>query len=195
MKVQHVYTSSEILSQIRLGNEEKVLSSLYEDIFPIVKKYVVARGGRKDDAWDVFQESMMILCQKIMTNEFNESASVHGFVVSVAQHKWIDKIRKDRKLIFSDDVPEYSFENENELNKIVDLERSEQISTLFANLGDSCKELMTAIYFQFRSMKEIAIENGYSNDNSVKSQHYKCKQKLLKLINGKEDSLKSLLNE
>ncbi|MCG8699257.1 MAG: hypothetical protein MI922_14475, partial [Bacteroidales bacterium] len=59
-------------------------------------------------------------------------------------------------------------------------------------LGEKCFELLKMSVFYKASSNEICQEMGFATENSVKTQKYKCKQKLFKILENNY-SLKEIL--
>ena len=55
---------------------------------------------------------------------------------------------------------------------------------------EKCRKILLYVIYEKLNMKEISERMGYNNENVAKSNHYRCKQYLSKMV--KED--KELLN-
>ncbi len=51
-----------------------------------------------------------------------------------------------------------------------------------SKIGEPCKSLLDAYYFQKKSMLDIATDFGYTNADNAKTQKYKCLMRLKKLF-------------
>ncbi len=49
-------------------------------------------------------------------------------------------------------------------------------------IGEPCKSLLEAYYFQKKNMPEIAVAFGYTNADNAKTQKYKCLVRLKKIF-------------
>ena len=86
------------------------------------------------------------------------------------------------KLKFSFPKPTQSQTKQNE----------ESIKKIISLLGEKCYELLKLSVFYKASSIEICNELGFATENSVKTQKYKCKQKLFKILES-DYSLKEVL--
>ncbi len=180
------YNDKEIITLIKSGNREKAIASLYQTYYPKVKKFVSSRNGSSDDAKDIFQEVILQLYLKITDSRLlEEGINIGGFIIQSAQNKWVDKIRKDKRLEFTEDVVNVSNTksalDNNNLTALLNKERTLVIDKILSSIGDKCKELLRLSIFYNLSMKEIAEKLGFSSEDSAKTQHYKCKLKLIQL--------------
>ncbi|MBO9561244.1 MAG: hypothetical protein J7621_00665 [Niastella sp.] len=57
-----------IIDLIRSGSNSKVLAALYRH-FPMMQKMVRTHGGSRQDAEDIFQEALIILCMQVRTKD------------------------------------------------------------------------------------------------------------------------------
>lgn len=51
-------------------NERRVMSSLYIEVFPKVKSYIIQNNGDEDQAKDIFQEAFLVAWQKVKNGDF-----------------------------------------------------------------------------------------------------------------------------
>jgi DNA-directed RNA polymerase specialized sigma subunit len=56
------------------------------------------------------------------------------------------------------------------------------MESALSKLGEPCKSLIEAYYFQKKNMQEIAANFGYTNADNAKTQKYKCLMRLKKLF-------------
>ena len=162
-------TDEKIIEWIRLGKHDKAFVKLYKG-YPAVEKLVKSKGGTKEDARDVFQEALIILCRKIKNDEFHLSAQLSTYLYSVCRFVWKDELqkRKVRKIDVSDlEKPEEDAHLKRE-------EKFEQAEKALSKLGEKCRELLKMFYLRTQSMKNIAAKLGYSSEKSAKTQKYKC---------------------
>ena len=58
----------------------------------------------------------------------------------------------------------------------------ELMKKALVKLGEPCKSLLEAFYFQQQNMDIIARQFGYTNANNAKTQKYKCLVRLKKIF-------------
>lgn len=181
-----------ILSAIETGKDEQVLNLLYKKIYPKIRNYVVKNSGSNDEAMDVFQESVIIFYQQVKLNKFDTGHDIDAFIYTVSRNLWINTVRKNNrqaKLTEQDyDTPSG---DENYYEK-VDMEK-ELAKEVFDKLGGKCREILELVIFGNYSMNEVADMLGFSSRHSAKTQHYKCRQKLLGFIDKNPQLLKKLI--
>ncbi|MBR9859829.1 sigma-70 family RNA polymerase sigma factor [bacterium] len=164
--------TQEIVEQIRQGNHKK-LKKLYK-YFPVVKKWLISRGCDKELARDIFQETLIVFCEKCRDEDFVMTSSVDTYLFSVSKFLYYNHARKaqreqaqdlnDLEIAASNDVDEWK-EYESKLNIA---ERA------FRELGEKCKQLLEMFYLHKKSMKEIASKLELRNEKVAKAQKYRC---------------------
>lgn len=177
-----------IIESIRLGNEDKALTFLYGKPLGKVRKYILSNSGSLDDAYDIFQDAVLILFYKVKTGQYSEHADLEGFLYTVARNLWIDRMRREKR--FQNHISQIShYETDwgDQLKDLLDREKSEAFQKVFEKLGENCKKLLQFAVFEKLSMRQISEKMGYANENVAKSNHYRCKQYLGKLV--KENSV------
>lgn len=187
------FSDSEILDAVQdsAGKYQKVLEYLYHQVLPKVENYVLKNSGNKDDAFDAFQDAMLAFCKYVRLNKFNKDYSVSGFIYSVAKNIWINKARKNKKLVLTEitEMSENEPDSQNPLNYLITDERKKEIKKMFDMLGEKCRKLLRMSIYQEMSGKEICKKLGFASENGVKTQKYKCKKKLLQIMKQQNTSL------
>lgn len=174
----------EIIECLETGNNSKVLEYLYKGIFPKIKSYVISNSGTEDDALDIFQDSVVILCKQINARKFNKQHEVAAFLFSVGRNLWINKAKRNKKITVFPENYEID-ENENFSDLIITKEKRKILNEIIEKLGKKCFELLQYSIFHKAKPDEIIEKMGFSTVNAVKTQKYKCKKKLEQILEEK----------
>src|SRR5215216_5678904 len=83
---------------------EQFFMELYEETFPHVAKFVAHRGGSFQDAKDIFQDSLVILYEKIVREKDSIRVPHEFYLVGIAKHLWIRKFKDDYIKIGLDEI-------------------------------------------------------------------------------------------
>jgi len=168
----------QIPSLIQQGKAQEVISFLYKQVFPNVKRHIISNRGTKDDALDAFQEAVLSLYTKVMENKFDgEKYKVFGFLYRSSLNHWIDKLRKDKRMEFQGEMMEY--ETEEPIEAAIRPEEENYLRTVFAGIGEKCIELLTCTIFYNMLMEDVAIRLQYASVAAARMQQQRCKQKLI----------------
>ncbi len=177
-----VPTDSEIILGI-LNNSQDILEKLYKGYFPMILQLVLTNSGDEDDAKDVFQESIIVLYNKVKRGNFELNSKLKTFIYSVCRRIWLKKLstksRSAGRIEDFEDVVQVEDDleqREEQDNKFKQMEQS------LSNLGEPCKTIIEDFYIRNKTMQDICEKFGYTNADNAKNQKYKCLQRLKKLF-------------
>lgn len=173
---------SEVILGI-LNGSKGVLDEIYKAYFPMILQLVVMNNGSDDDAKDVFQESVIVLYNKVKKGDFVLNSKLKTFIYSICRRLWLKRLsQKSRNagnitdfeevLVVDDDIEQYE-------------ERDKQfvlMESALGRLGEPCKTIIEDFYINNKSMQDICEKFGYTNADNAKNQKYKCLQRLKKLF-------------
>ena len=164
--------------------EREQYKNWYHLYYPMVRKLVLDNGGTKEDAEEIFQETLIGYFEKTRSSDFTLTSKPSTFIYAIALNKWRDysrmkksgksaSISNDLDLYTDLEVKEYDHEKDSiiaGLKKCID------------SLSATHKKIVISFYYLKQSMKDIAEKFGFENDKSVKSQSWKAVQLLKKCI-------------
>jgi len=164
----------EILQQIRSGKNDNALGSLYRHL-PAISRMIRDNGGTRQQAEDIFQESLIIFCRKAQDKTFTLSAGIYPYLYSVCRFLLKDELRKQQRsnsgacVAEPEDTVDYAV-----IATIEEEARYRLAEKIVTELGDRCRELLLLFYNGNMRLKEIAERMGYSSEQTAKNQKYKC---------------------
>ncbi len=177
-----VPTDSEVILGI-LNGSKGILEVVYKAYFPMILQLIVMNNGTEDDAKDIFQESVIVLYDKVKSGNFELNSKLKTFIYSVCRRLWLKRLSQLSRNAGS--VKDY----EEVLPVEQDLERHEekdlqfkQMEKALIHLGEPCKTIIEDFYINNKSMQDICAKFGYTNADNAKNQKYKCLQRLKKLF-------------
>ena len=149
----------------------------------MVQTMVIANAGSKDDAADLFQETVIVLFEKVKKGNFELTSQLKTFIYSVARRLWLKKLQQQQRFTKQADDLEDIIPVEDEVEQREKLQNDFTLmEASMAKVGEPCKSLLEAYYLQKKHMNEIAQEFGYTNADNAKTQKYKCLVRLKKLF-------------
>ena len=175
----------EIISLIKQGQDKLVIEHLYTTIFPKVKKYIRTHHGNIEDAADVFQEVISTFYRQVISNTYNETYTVYGYLYKMSINRWFNLLRKTNRVDLIDAFEGTHYELSEENQAFTTSKTNEQknlLQTFFSNLGDRCLELLQYSIFQSLLLEDIALRMGIVNADAANIQLFRCKQQLLKTL-------------
>ena len=173
-------TNEIILSLLREGDHERAFKALYKH-FPKVRKHIVANSGSRAEAHDIFQEALVILFNKVNSDELKAGVDPFGFVHTTCKFLWSNRLKKKkvRQKNDSTDVGDLHYQDEVE-EAIQKEQKFKIIEDALETLGAKCKKILELFYFKSLSMESIAKKIGFATVKSAKVQKYKCMERARK---------------
>jgi RNA polymerase sigma factor (sigma-70 family) len=163
----------EIIEHLKGNRNDKVLIVLYKNL-PVIKKMITTNGGNSEDAEDIFQEALVVLCMNVKKTDFILTSKLSTYMYSICRFMWKDELKRRNKMVFSYTDTIKDTIDENALTAIQQEEQLKIAESVVKLLGDRCKELLELFYSGKMKLKEIAEKMGYSSENTAKNQKYKC---------------------
>ncbi len=174
-----------ILALIREQKDKQVISHLYRELLPTVQNFIRKNNGIVDDAHDVFQDAILHFYRQVANNSFNsEKYTVYGYIYKLAIYRWINKINKDKKMIFNTEISselarELTFSQVNEGSE----NQSQNLITQFVSyIGARCVELMTYRIYSNLMFEDITLRMGFNSDAATKMHFKRCREKMVAAI-------------
>lgn len=183
-----------LIDEILSGKDERALEVLYNELYPKIKSLIINNGGDHEEAQDIFQDAVVILYNQIKQQKFDQQYHIAGFIYTVSRNLWINRIKRKKK---NTDIPEdeQSIPLEgNAMDQMLSEEREKHIDQVLSKLGPKCKDLLIYSIFYGLSMREISKIMEFNSEDVAKTKNYKCKQKLLKILERNPDLKKLLFN-
>lgn len=179
----------EIAGLIREGKDKEVIPLLYKAVFPKVRSYIVSRKGVSDDASDAFQDALLYFYSQVIGKTYNEEKyRVYGYLFRLSLNRWINKIKKDKRITLMDDMQGQDFDLiPNEHFHAIELVSNDEnlLRTLFSSLGEKCIEILNYTIYYNLMMEDIVTRMGLASEGAVKMQLKRCKEKLMKEVEDK----------
>ena len=169
-------TERQLIDAIQSGDRE-ALRRLYDRF----SRYAMAIGRRyvveREDALDVVQDSFVNILSNIGSFEYRGEGSLKAWVARIVTNQAIDWVESHEEIIFTDEIPDETDENE------LDVEEAppEIMSRLIRQLPVGCRTVLNLHVFGELTHKDIAHKLGISEKTSA-SQFAHAKQLLADLI-------------
>jgi DNA-directed RNA polymerase specialized sigma24 family protein len=170
------------VKEIHTLSREQLFLDLYQKAFPAVARFIHKMGGTLDETKDIFQDSLVIYCEKKADEGFSPQTNEVAYIVGIAKHLWYKKHKENRSPLSLELVSEQKIKTEEE-PKI-----SNEIFRYIEASGKKCLDLLTSFYYDKLKMKEIADRFGFSGERSATAQKFKCLEKVRNAV--RERSLK-----
>ena len=189
---------SKILELIRSGKDKEVMPYLYKKVLPSVKSFISKNKGDKEDAYDAFHDALMLFYEQVIRGTFDPKYKVIGYLYRISIYRWINKLQKDKGLVFAEDLPENTVEEKwfdyDWQGKEVEKEDN-LLKAFFSKMGDKCVELLTYTIYTDMLMEDIVARMNFVSVAAARMQQTRCKQKLMEEMEKDPELLKMLKGE
>jgi len=147
-------------------------------------------GLTTDDALDVFQVSVVILYDNVISGKLIQLTSgIQTYLNGIARNKALELTRKRKNTVSATSLQVMAIYVHEENEKLILEEQLSAAQIALEMLGDPCRSLLQLYYYQNLNMEDITTLLGYKNTDTTKNQKYKCLKRLQNLYS--EHILKS----
>jgi RNA polymerase sigma factor (sigma-70 family) len=180
-------SDEDIVAHLRAG-EEHYLNKVYDKCKNNAIGFLRQNGADIDTAEDIFQDAVIVFYENIRNNSFEQKSAIQTYLNSVCRFRWLNTIRDKKEFIANTD---FNFD-ENIRDSFEEYEpaKEERISKIEIELinlkakGGKCYDILYAYFYENKSMKNIAEQFEYTNDDNAKSQKAKCQKQLKEMVHG-----------
>lgn len=173
-------TDQEIIQNLKSNHRDTGLKILYKE-FPKIKTYILSNGGTQEMAQEIFNDSLLLLIEKVEAPDFKLNAKLTTFLYGINKFLYMNALRKAKKdtsVSWKEGVDlnaeDLSYDEEKE-------EKLKAIDRILDTITEKCRQLFELFYFKKESMQTIAEKLKFSSVNSAKTQKYKCLEKAIVL--------------
>ena len=153
---------------------------LYAFYYPPVRNFILKNSGTTEDADDVFQETILVLLDKIPKDYFTLTSSLKTFIFAISSNLWLKRLRDSSRMVKTElDVYEKYLSDYEEGEPDTDLKKN-KMQTAFKRLTLKCRTLLHAIFYEEKNIDVVTKEFGYTNTHNAQNQKYKCLEKARK---------------
>jgi RNA polymerase sigma factor (sigma-70 family) len=140
--------------------------------------------GSRQDAEDIFQESIVAFIQLVQQNRFRGDASIKTFLFAINKNTWLNELKRRGRAGVRDARFETAKETVDEgiSQYIAGREARTHVIVVMDKLGEGCKKILLAFYYENLSMKEILTTMNYENDQVLRNKKHKCLKQLEQLL-------------
>lgn len=187
-KPQETLNDSKVKTIIK--KQEFYDSSVYKKTYFFVKQYILKNSGNFYDFEDILQDGFCIFLRKVQSKSFILSTKPEYYIYRICVKLWLKELEKRRraKIFLHDGTKDSGMMCPNEQ----DFLRKERLLRIIENnikhLPEKCQQ-----FFQFKkeglTLDQIARKMGFKNQHVSKDKGFRCKKRLLELIEEDEDFL------
>ncbi|MEM7512986.1 MAG: sigma-70 family RNA polymerase sigma factor [Bacteroidota bacterium] len=176
--------SKEQRLQERLRKDDKqALKEVYLTYKGDFWAFFTSRNVPEVDLEDIYHEAVVAMYQNFVLKQLKlEKASLKSYLIAIGKNKVLTKYKEERRITLMESVAEVSEEVEEIDFDLGPDNQRRQLANAYQQMGDKCRELLKLFYYRGFSIREIVVETGYKDENTVKSYKSRCLKKLKKTI-------------
>ena len=195
MEVFKNYNDDQLLLLIRNEtNIDDAIKYLYKQYFTGLSIYVQQYDGNKQDAEDIFQETIVAFIELVHQNKFRGDASIKTLLFAINKNTWLNELKRRSRAGLREEKFEIARDNIDEgiETYIAGREARKKVLDILDKTGEGCKKILLAFYYENLSMKEIATMTNYENEQVLRNKKYKCLKHLEQLLTADPTLAKTL---
>lgn len=177
---------NEVLMRLK-ARDKAIIELIYKCLFPSLNHWISLNSGTREDAEDVFHDSLLCVMKKLDGQMINLTCDFSTYFIAICRKKWFQILYKRKRLM------SLSSENLqtplNERDESTDINDSESIEDQkyhafieALNELDTMSQAVMEASLSGKSNKEIALEMGFINPQAVADKKKNCKKKLIRII-------------
>ena len=149
-----------------------------------LQNYVGKWSGQHEDIRDLVQDAFLIMLKKIRFGGYNEGSLLH-FWTGIAKGLLRNKVRRDSRTdLVEDNAVFEQVDLQSPESWMLAKEQHARVHSVLDMLGERCKKVLL-LWAGGYSMVEIASEAGLSSEAMARKTKFKCKKKLVELVDQK----------
>ncbi len=148
------------------------MKHIYSNCLPLARGWLLKKGCKEENIKDFFQESMLILVQKVNQGKFELRSKLCTFLIEVSKRIFFKKIRDEPKF----QEPGVYEKEEVEFPDFEEPKKSlvEFVEVLLENTSEKCQALIIARFWKKQKWEDCYEELGYSSAASARQQFSVC---------------------
>ncbi|MEO1433971.1 MAG: sigma-70 family RNA polymerase sigma factor [Bacteroidota bacterium] len=157
------------------GKRNLASKALYKASFSSIRNYVYQNSGDDQDAFDLFQDTMITLIRRL-ERPLQLTCKLHFFFLAIARRLWLKELRDRGKKPSVN--PELELQEASVLEEMINQERKEKVRTALKSLKIDCQRvIMYFVYYEW-DMETIADTMNYANRQVARNKKCACMKKL-----------------
>lgn len=167
------------------NNNQRGICAFYEKFENKFKDSISRKFGIYDVSLlaEVYQDAVIRMWENIQRDKITEEtlSSIEGYLYGIGKNVMLEKFRDNKNIIDDDQIVSLPCSDDSFLDDELD-ERQKEIREVVYKMGKPCAPLLLKFYWDAQSWESIALDLGYANANSAKTQKNKCMNKIKSIL-------------
>lgn len=172
----------ERLKQERVSDE--AIAFLYRNYYGLLSNYTRQNQGSEQDAEDIFQEVIVNFIEIVKKDKFNGESSIKTFLYTLNKFTWLNEFkRRNRASLREEKYGDGADKEDKDVSHfLMEREAKTLVMAMMDKLGDVCRQILVAYYYDSLQMKEILPMVNYENEQVLRNKKYKCLKSLEQML-------------
>jgi len=157
---------------------------MYRSYFALLSNHIRQNQGSGQDAEDIFQEVIVTFIEIVKKDKFRGDSSVKTFLFTLNKYAWLNELKKRNRAALREEKYESDRDTDEKdvSHLLIERDAKNLVTSLIDKLGDACKKILTAYYYNDLPMREILPLVNYENEQVLRNKKYKCLKSLEQML-------------
>ena len=176
-------TDQQIIEGFR-NNDQKIINEFYAANKGAFLNHFRNTYGKDDDyLLDLYQDAITALWENIQKGKLrNMTSTLSTYLFAVGKYKMMANDRKFKEMTTELDLQNLDLVDSDAEEMEEKEEKERKIDEVVSKMTYPCSDILRMHYWEKLSGEEIAHQMNYASTDAVKTQKYKCMQKLKKAV-------------
>jgi len=161
---------------------DQAFAYLYQEYFSVIQYYIKENNGSEDDAADVFQDSLIVLHDKVRSEQFKLTCAMKTYIYSICRNLWLKKLRTRKQQAKTKDALAFIELEPNVSAVLEEDEKSKAVAKLLKEIDEDGEKVLICYYFEGLNTAEVTKKMGYANEFVTRNKKSKSLKKLRELL-------------
>lgn len=179
--MNETWTDPQVILAIKSGDPEGI-KSLYHQYYKMISEFILNNSGSKEDAEDIFQETLIALITKVRSSDFQLTSKLSSYIYSISRNMWLYRLRKIKHGPFILKENQEAVADESLIPELEVFEdKHALIAKVFDKISVECQKILSGFYFEEKALKDIGVQMNYT-EGSIRVKKSRCMDSLKKLV-------------
>ncbi|MBK6479626.1 MAG: sigma-70 family RNA polymerase sigma factor [Saprospiraceae bacterium] len=181
-------SDTQMIQAIQSGDSEGI-KQLYHQYFKMIADLVINNSGSKEDAEDIFQETLVAFITKARGTDFKLTSNLSSYLYAISNNMWLYRLGRSKNGPFVLKETMEVADMEDTIPEIMVFEEKHAlIAKLFDKISVECQKILSGFYFDGKALKDIGHQMNYT-EGSIRVKKSRCMDGLKKLVEEHPDYL------
>jgi RNA polymerase sigma factor (sigma-70 family) len=186
MSAEHknTFTDASILAQLHSSDQKQFEAgwqTLYNNLYPMVERFVLNNSGCSESARDTFHDGMVVLINSLSASKFQGKSSISTYMFAICRNLWIKRLETKRNEAKASMSSWPSSDDEDE----VFLSRIKAVESLLEEMSPDCQRIIREFYYNKLSMEQLRGVFNVKSVEVMKIKKWRCMACLQRMLQEK----------